>query len=74
MFEPEIFWGRSKTFYVLYLLNERLLKRQFYHKMSGDSMRQWIPHISDFKKAIWDKLNTGYGVEVTTDPEETCTH
>ena len=33
-------------------------------------MRQWIPHIYDSRKAIWEMLNTGYGVGVTTDPTD----
>ena len=31
----------------------------FYHKMSGDSMRQWVPFIDDFRAGIWDKMLNG---------------
>ena len=31
----------------------------FYHKISGDSMRMWIPYINEFRSAIWDKLQDG---------------
>jgi hypothetical protein len=32
---------------------------QFYHKISGDSMQQWIPKIDSFRGAIWQKLMNG---------------
>jgi hypothetical protein len=35
------------------------LYQHFYHKLSGDSMRQWIPYINQFRCAIWDKLING---------------
>ena len=37
----------------------------FYRKVSGDSMRMWIPKITDFRYAIWDKLRRGATVEET---------
>ena len=35
------------------------LYHTFYHKISGDSMRQWVPYLNDFCFAIWDKLQDG---------------
>ena len=31
----------------------------FYHKISGNSMRMWMPYVTDFRRAIWNKLNEG---------------
>ena len=35
----------------------------FYHKITRDSMRLWIPQIDEFRLAIWKKINKGYTVE-----------
>ena len=35
----------------------------FYHKVSGDLMRIWMPKIADFQYAIWEKLRSGETVE-----------
>ena len=35
----------------------------FYHKISGDSMRAWLPQIENFRFAIWDRLRNGATVE-----------
>mgnify|MGYP001287555272 CR=1 FL=1 len=32
------------------------LYKTFYHKISGDSMSQWLPHIDAFRHAIWKKM------------------
>ena len=39
----------------------------FYHKITGDSMRMWLPQINSFRHAIWSKLNEGYSVEESYD-------
>ena len=36
-----------------------------YHKVSGDSMRMWMPKIADFRYAIWENLRRGATVEET---------
>jgi hypothetical protein len=36
----------------------------FYHKITGDSMRQWPPRIEAFRRAIWEKLVGGETVEI----------
>ena len=41
----------------------------FYHKISGDSMRMWIPHIDSFRFAIWKKIQEGFTVEETYDTQ-----
>ena len=43
------------------------LYQTFYHKMSGDSMRQWVPFIDDFRAAIWDKMLNGLVRETSRD-------
>ena len=39
----------------------------FYHKISGDSMRQWVHHVTLFRHAIWQRLLDGYTVEENVD-------
>ena len=41
------------------------LYHTFYHKVSGDSMRQWLPHIDSFRRAIWQKIMSGGTVETS---------
>jgi len=36
----------------------------FYHKISGNSMQQWLPSIHAFRYAIWEKLVNGFIVEM----------
>ena len=36
----------------------------FYHKVSGDSMRQWISAMHTFREAVWRKLVDGVLVEL----------
>ena len=31
----------------------------FYNKISGDSMRAWLPQVEEFRRAIWEKLRSG---------------
>ena len=35
------------------------LYTNFYHKISGDSMRMWVDQVDEFREAIWDKLQEG---------------
>ena len=30
----------------------------FYHRISGDSMREWVPHIPSFGHSIWSRIIT----------------
>ena len=48
-------------------MNEYLYNT-FYHKITGDSMRMWLPQIDDFRLAIWLKLNEGYRIEERYNP------
>ena len=50
------FGGDPRRFtYAIRLVTNHIYKT-FYHKISGDSMRMWIPSINDFKYAIWHHL------------------
>ena len=46
------------------------LYSHFYHKISGDSMQQWVPFVADFRRAIWDKLLSGLVNEQHADGSE----
>jgi hypothetical protein len=53
------FGGDPRTFtYVMRLMTNHLYTN-FYHKISGNSMRMWRDHIRDFRFAIWDRLRSG---------------
>ena len=54
-----VFGGDPRHFmyYVRALQNH--LYTTFYHKLFGDSMRQWIPYVNEFRTAIWEKLQSG---------------
>ena len=53
------FGGDPRRFtYSVRMMNEHLYDT-FYHKISGDSMRMWMPYVTDFRRAIWTKLNEG---------------
>lgn len=57
------FGGDPRRFtYSIRIMNEYLYTT-FYHKITGDSMRMWLPQINEFRLAIWKKLNDGYTVE-----------
>ena len=57
------FGGDPRRFtYSIRIMNQHLYYT-FYNKISGDSMRMWVPHINDFRLSIWLKLNEGYSVE-----------
>ena len=46
------FGGDPRRFtYSIRLMTEHLYKT-FYHKISGDSMRQWVAHTDSFRHAI----------------------
>lgn len=62
-----IFGGDPRVFtYYIRAITDHLY-HNFYHKLSGDSMRQWVPHITQFRGAIWDKLLDGLVNESTED-------
>ena len=42
------------------------LYSKFYHKISGQSLRQWMPYIHKFREAIWKKINSGGTIETTS--------
>jgi hypothetical protein len=48
---------RRYSYYIKATTNH--LYDTFYHKISGDSMRQWLPFIDDFRSAIWQQLLSG---------------
>lgn len=48
-----IFGGDPRRFTYLIRLMTDHIYNNFYHKISGDSMWQWIPYIQDFRYAIW---------------------
>ena len=61
------FGGDPRRFtYSIRLMNNHLYDK-FYHKVSGDSMRLWVPYINSFRFAIWEKLNGTQTVEDTFD-------
>ena len=57
------FGGDTRRFtYSIRMLTSHLYDT-FYHKISGESLQMWIPHIQNFRYAIWDKLRRGATVE-----------
>ena len=36
----------------------------FYHKISGNSMQQWVNKIDDFRETIWRKVSAGGTIEI----------
>ena len=42
------------------------IHNKFYHKISGQSLRQWIPYIHQFREAIWKNIDSGGTLETTT--------
>ena len=59
------FGGDPRRFtYSIRLIGNHIYET-FYHKISGDSMRQWVYKIPEFQYAIWDKLRNGATVEET---------
>ena len=58
-----IFGGDPRRFtYSIRLVTDHLYKT-FYHKISGDSLRMWMPHMDEFRYALWDRLRSGVTVE-----------
>ena len=62
------FGGDPRRFSYSIRIMTNHIYENFYHKISGDSMRQWIPYIDQFRHAIWTKINDGYSVEESVDP------
>jgi hypothetical protein len=46
------------------------LYNTFYHKISGDSMHQWVPFVDNFRTAIWDQILSGLVNERRKDGSE----
>jgi hypothetical protein len=45
----------------------------FYHKISGNSMNQWISKIDDFRNTIWRKISAGGTMEINVTNETLVT-
>jgi hypothetical protein len=58
------FGGDPRRFTKTIRLMTNPLYDTFYHKITGDSMRQWLPNITTFQRAIWEKLVEGETVEI----------
>ena len=41
------------------------LYNTFYHKISGDSLRQWMPYIHEFRQCLWGKVTGGGTIETS---------
>ena len=63
------FGGDPRRFTYSIRMMTNHLYDNFYHKISGDSMRMWIPHIDSFRFAIWQKIKEGFTVEETYDTQ-----
>ena len=48
--------------YFIRMVCDHIYKKK-YHKVSGDSIRMWLPHISIFFHAIWERLTNGETLE-----------
>ena len=59
------FGGDPRRFTYSIRLVTKHIYTNFYHKISGDSMRMWIHQIPEFQYAIWNKLRQGATVEET---------
>jgi hypothetical protein len=64
------FGGDPRTFTMYVRAITDHLYSNFYHKMSGDSMRQWAPLVPEFRRAIHDKLLDGIVHERHVDGSE----
>ena len=42
---------------------------KIYHNISGDLMRDWIPSIPSFRRALWNKVTNGVTVELSNNQE-----
>ena len=65
-----VFGGDPRHFSYFIRAMVRHLYNTFYHKISGDSMRQWIPYVDEFRTAIWEKLQNGIVNERLIDGSE----
>ena len=57
------FGGNPRRFTYSIRLMTRHIYQNVYHKISGDSMRMWIPEVKKYRLAIWLKINDGYSGE-----------
>ena len=61
------FGGDPRRFTYSIRLMGKHIYETFYHKVSGDSIRMWMPKIIDFRYAVWDILETVYSNAVAAD-------
>ena len=64
------FGGDPRRFTYSIRLIAKHIYTNFYHKISGDSMRMWVQSIPEFQYAIWNKLRHGATVEETEHNEQ----
>ena len=64
------FGGDPRRFTYSIRLIAKHIYTNFYHKISGDSMRMWFHSIPEFQYAIWNKLRHGATVEETEHNEQ----
>ena len=61
------FGGDPRRFtYSIRIMTDHLYNN-FYHKISGDSMRMWIPNVNSFRHAIWQRLQNAVTIESNND-------
>jgi len=53
-----VFGGDPRQFTYMMRCMIKHLYGQFYHKISGDSMRYWIPFVGSFRRAIYERLSS----------------
>ena len=59
------FGGDPRRFtYSIRLICDFIYKN-FYHKISGNSMQQWLPYLNDFRQALWSKVISGGTIETS---------
>ena len=59
------FGGDPRRFTYSIRIMTRHIYNTFYHKISGDSMRMWMPYVDSFRMAIWSKIGEKCTVEET---------
>ena len=59
------FGGDPRRFTYTIRTVAKYLYTMFYHKISGQSLRQWIPFVHEYRRAIWEKISSGGTLETT---------
>ena len=54
------FGGDPREFTYMVRAFTNHLYETFYHRISGNSMAYWIPHINEFRHAIWRRFVSGH--------------